>query len=237
MWTREQVKSNAKLAFKPNYWMCVLVSLIAFILIDGFTFRINYDISGTEDFFNISNIYGLFAGFSGVFGILGLAVSILVAGPIEIGRDRFYMENRFYKTGVEKIGYGFTSGSYGNCVFVMFMKGLFTFLWTLLLVIPGIVKAYEYRMIPYILSENPAMSRERAFAISKMMMDGQKMDAFILDLSFIGWYIVAAVTCGIAGVFYVTPYVDATNAELYTALRTQVIGNGMVLPGELPGFE
>ena len=62
------------------------------------------------------------------------------------------------------------------------MKGLFQFLWLLLLVIPGIIKSYEYRMIPYILSENPKVSRQRAFEISKLMMNGNKWDTFVLDL-------------------------------------------------------
>ena len=58
-----------------------------------------------------------------------------------------------------------------------------------MLVVPGIIKHYEYRMIPYILAENPTMPREEAFQISRRMMMGQKMDVFVLDLSFIGWFI------------------------------------------------
>ncbi len=93
-----------------------------------------------------------------------------------------------------------------NVVLVMFLKNLFTSLWTLLFVIPGIVKHYEYLMIPYILAENPGMDRKEAFQISKRMMDGQKMETFILDLSFIGWILLSAITCGIVGIFYVNPY-------------------------------
>ena len=80
-----------------------------------------------------------------------------------------------------------------NVVLVMFLKNLFTSLWTLLFVIPGIVKHYEYLMIPYILAENPGMDRKEAFQISKRMMDGQKMETFILDLSFIGWILLSAI--------------------------------------------
>ena len=75
----------------------------------------------------------------------------------------------------------------------MFLKGLFQGLWSLLFVIPGIIKSYEYRMIPYILSENPNISRKRAFEISKQMMKGNKWDTFVLDLSFIGWQILSGI--------------------------------------------
>jgi uncharacterized membrane protein len=109
-------------------------------------------------------------------------------------------------------------------VLTQFLKSLYTLLWTLLLIIPGIVKHYEYRMIPYLLADFPEMSKDDAFRISKEMMNGNKMNAFILDLSFIGWHILSAVTLGIVGIFYVNPYVNATNAELYLTLKKQHFG-------------
>lgn len=136
-----------------------------------------------------------------------------------VGACRFYVENRDYKAPVSKLLFGFQSGFYGNSVLVMFMKNLFVALWTLLLVIPGIVMSYAYRMVPYILAEQPDIDYREALRISKEMMYGQKWEAFFLDLSFIGWLFVGAVTCGIAGIFYVKPYVDATNVELYVTLR------------------
>ena len=96
---------------------------------------------------------------------------------------------------------------------------LFEILWSLLLVIPGIIKAYEYRMIPYILGDNPNIDREEAFALSNMMMQGNKGKAFVLDLSFLGWYILNGMTLGILGIFYVNPYVNQTNAALYLKLK------------------
>lgn len=96
---------------------------------------------------------------------------------------------------------GFRSGHYVNIVLTMFLRDLFTTLWSLLLVVPGIVKHYEYLMVPYIIAENPAMDYKEAFQISKQMMDGEKMEAFIMDLSFIGWYLLSAVTCGLLAIF------------------------------------
>ena len=130
----------------------------------------------------------------------------------------------------------YKSGQLKNTIFTMFMKGLFQFLWSLLFVIPGIIKAYEYRMIPYILSENPEISRERVFEISKKMMMGNKWNTFVLDLSFLGWEILSGLTIGILGIFYVNPYVQSTNAELYAYLREDALRNGYVSSSELIGF-
>ena len=66
---------------------------------------------------------------------------------------------------------------------------------------PGIIKSYEYRMIPYILAENPSINWREAFRLSKAMMDGQKWNTFVLDLSFIGWDLLSAVTGGLLGLF------------------------------------
>ena len=102
---------------------------------------------------------------------------------------------------------------------IMFLRGLFTALWSLLFIIPGIVKSYEYMMIPYLLAEHPEMTRQEAFAESKRMMDGNKWNAFVLDLSFIGWTLLGICTVGILLVFYVEPYIYLTHAELYHALK------------------
>ena len=104
----------------------------------------------------------------------------------------------------------------------LFMRNLYIFLWSLLLLVPGIIKSFEYYMVTYLMAEFPDMSREEAFRLSKKMMMGNKMDVFILELSFFGWYILTAFTCGILGLFYVTPYVHATKAELYIKLRKNI---------------
>ena len=109
--------------------------------------------------------------------------------------------------------------NYKNIVKVMFFRDLYTVLWTLLFIIPGIVKSYEYQMIPYLLAENPQMTKEQAFAESKRMMTGQKWRAFVLDLSFLGWKILSLFTLGILDIFYVQPYMDSAHAALYDALR------------------
>lgn len=147
-----------------------------------------------------------------------ILLDVFICNPIEVGCKRFYVRNLNESAQVGNVGFAFDN-HYKNITKTMFFRDLYTILWTLLFIIPGIVKSYEYQMIPYLLAENPQMSREQAFAESKRMMSGQKWRAFVLDLSFIGWNILSAITLGILGIFYVQPYMDATHAALYEALR------------------
>ena len=103
----------------------------------------------------------------------------------------------------------------------MLIMELKIMLWLLLLVVPGIIKAYEYSMIPYLLAENPSLSASEAFSLSKQMTTGQKMDLFVLDLSFLGWIILGAICCGI-GLLFVQPYPEATKAEVYLILKHRI---------------
>ena len=158
--------------------------------------------------------------------LVGLILHFFVGNVLEVGARSFYIDNLFSKPGPEKIFSAFRSGNYGNVVKVMFFRDLFTFLWSLLFVIPGIVKSYEYKMVPYLLAEYPDMTRKEAFDRSREMMYGQKWNTFVMDLSFIPWDILSSVTFGIVGLFYVSPYQDATFAELYDTLAAGMPGNG-----------
>ena len=95
---------------------------------------------------------------------------------------------------------------------------LYTFLWSLLFVIPGIIKSYSYAMTPYILIDRPELSATDAVKESEKMMNGHKMDLFILDLSFIGWILLSMLTCGIL-LLYVEPYMQAARAAFYLELK------------------
>ncbi len=99
-----------------------------------------------------------------------------------------------------------------------FMVGLFTFLWSLLLFVPGIIKAISYSMSLYIMAENPDKGIFEAIDESKKMMEGRKMDYFVLSLSFIGWMLLVGVTFGIASI-YVFPYYQTTLALFYNKVK------------------
>lgn len=152
-----------------------------------------------------------------VIMIFAILLSIFIGNPLLVGVYRFFNKSLDKEGKVKELAYTFDNG-YKNGVKIMFFKDLFTILWTLLFIIPGIIKSYEYMMIPYILSDNPEISREEAFAQSRKMMYGNKWKAFVLDLSFIGWEILSALTLGILGIFYVTPYKAYTKAALYRKL-------------------
>lgn len=150
--------------------------------------------------------------------IVYIPIDIFILNPLYVGCQKFFLKNLYDDAKVKEICFSFDNG-YMNIAKTMFFKDLFTFLWTLLLIVPGIVKSYEYRMIPYILSENPYIEREEAFKLSKNMMNGYKFETFILDLSFIGWEILNIFTIGLLGIFYINPYRYQTNAALYETLK------------------
>ena len=108
---------------------------------------------------------------------------------------------------------------------LVFMTGLFTFLWALLLIVPGIVAAYRYGMAIYILADNPELGIMECIDKSKEMTNGNKGFMFILDLSFIGWGILAALTFGI-GCLWLIPYIGITNTLMYMQLSGGTVGNG-----------
>ncbi len=103
---------------------------------------------------------------------------------------------------------------------VSFFVGIFTFLWSLLLIIPGIIKAYSYSMAYYILAENKGMPALEAIRRSQEMMEGHKMDLFVLSLSFIGWNLLGAITFGVAYI-WVAPYMMATVTNFYNTIKNE----------------
>lgn len=148
---------------------------------------------------------------------ISLVISAFVAEPFHIGCVSFFYKNLHEDVAFKEVLSGFSEG-YVNRAKTMLFVNLKAGLWTLLFVIPGIIKRYEYRMIPYLMAVNPNMSTKEAFAKSKEMMNGQKWKTFVYDLSFIGWGILSTITFGLAGVFYVSPYKYQSDAALFEAL-------------------
>ena len=221
------------MAFKKNYVSAVVVALLMGIFgtVSGESSarRVseNSDIY-SGNLFNVGMITGLLAGIATVVILIVLVAKVFVGNLLKMGGYRFFILNQTAQPGIGTLLDGFRSGHYFNIVLTMFLRDLFTALWSLLLVVPGIVKHYEYLMVPYIIAENPAMDYKEAFQISKQMMDGEKMEAFIMDLSFLGWYLLSAVTCGLLAIFYVNPYVQASFAEMYTFNKQKAYQEGYI---------
>lgn len=233
MWNRAELKMRGNMAFKKNYVSAVVVALLMGIFgtVSGESSarRVseNSDIY-SGNLFNVGMITGLLAGIATVVILIVLVAKVFVGNLLKMGGYRFFILNQTAQPGIGTLLDGFRSGHYVNIVLTMFLRDLFTALWSLLLVVPGIVKHYEYLMVPYIIAENPAMDYKEAFQISKQMMDGEKMEAFIMDLSFLGWYLLSAVTCGLLAIFYVNPYVQASFAEMYTFNKQKAYQEGHI---------
>ncbi len=245
MWTRSLLKTNAKQVLRQNYWMALLVSFVAGLLgtngnlIPNFNF--NYNI-GSDPYNYSSDVYPFYNGFmrffaayAAIISIVVILLKIFVANPVSVGCNRYFMESRVGNAPFSTLFSTFGNPAYWNVVKVMFMRDLFVFLWSLLFFFPGIYKAYQYRMVDYLLAENPYLTYERALELSRQMTDGEKFNIFVLELSFFGWMFLGALLFYI-GTFFVQPYVNATFAELYAALRAKAFSAGMSDEEELSGF-
>jgi hypothetical protein len=232
-WDRATLKGMAKKALMGSYWKSVLVGFLLMLCTataSSGTARGAEQAESQADagiFDQLTNnpyfgvIAMVIAAVALLAGIAGLALRILVMNPLEIGIRRYFIEDLYAPCELHRLTYGFKMNNV-NGVITMLLRVVFIALWTLLLIIPGIIKSYEYRMIPYLLAENPDLEWRDAFATSKRMMDGEKWNAFVLDLSFIGWILLSLITLGLVGIFYVNPYKGLTDAALYMALREKI---------------
>ena len=156
-----------------------------------------------------------------ISAVLSLAFMICIADPLIVGGKRYFLKAREgSNTRIGIIKEIFQKEHWFNVVIIMFLRNIYNALWYLTIV-GGIIKTYEYRMIPYILAENPKIKRKEAFELSKQMMKGNKWKTFVLDLSFFGWNFLSVLTYGLLSILYVNPYNAATIAELYVALKEE----------------
>ena len=151
--------------------------------------------------------------------VLGSIANHLVGAVFGLGSVRVYLKiARGEKILVGNIFYGFKN--LWTVVKALFFIDLFTGLWALLLIIPGIIKWHAYSMTFFILAENKGMPALEAITLSRKMMDGHKLDLCLLSLSFIGWLFLVVITFGIAGI-WVFPYLMATTTNFYLAVKEE----------------
>ena len=151
-------------------------------------------------------------------GMLVWLISLIILSPLKVSLARTFLRNQ----DGEKPEFSMLIWGYKNCweqsALLALLKDVFVTLWSLLFVIPGIIKYYSYSMANYILAENPEMKALDAITESKKLMKGYKFKLFVLDLSFFLWYLLEAITLGLAGI-YVQPYVEATKANFYLSIK------------------
>lgn len=236
MWDRVELKTKAKEVLKKNYWKAFLISFIIALVggdsSGGGTANSN-QVRWNMGHGNINFDFVIGALTIGIIIIAFLSlIRIFLGYVLEVSGRKFFIRAAENDSDMNYLGFGFSSTRYIEIIKTMLLKGVLTFLWILLLIIPGIVKSYAYRMVPYILADNPNIGCRRAIELSNEMTMGHKFDIFVLDLSFLGWYLLGALLFGI-GTLFVRPYDNATNAELYLELRENAVRSGMCTCGEL----
>lgn len=165
-------------------------------------------------------MFGIFIA-SNFVPVLGTIANYLVGAAFALGGSFVFLKIAKGETvSVGNIFYGFED--LWTAIKAQFFMTLFICLWYLLLIIPGIIKAYSYSMTYFILAENKGMSVLEAITLSRKMMDGHKMDLFLLFLSFIGWFLLVVITFGIAGI-WVYPYFYATLTNFYLSVKEDYI--------------
>lgn len=171
--------------------------------------------------FNIHQIpLGIFLCMSAV---ISFTFTVLVADPLIVGSKKYFLlARKKTTTNIGVIGEVFQKDYWLNVAMIMFLRNIYNALWYLT-IIGGVIKTYEYRMIPYILAENPKIERKQAFQLSKEMMKGNKWATFVLDVSFFGWNFLSVLTFGILSILYVNPYNATTMAELYVVVKEKIM--------------
>ena len=232
MWDRVQIKMRGKQAFKGNYWPSVAAGVLMTLLTAGSmsvsSNQAQSQASG-EQFTSAFNalpenekalVAGAILGGLSIITVILLLVRIFVANPLSVGCYRFFRKNvEDTSTGLGTVGEGF--GNYGHVFITLLLRDLIIALWAVLLVVPGVMAAYSYRMVPYIIKDNPELGAMDVLKRSKEMMRGNRWQAFVMDLSFLGWHLLGIVTLGLGEVFWANPYEQNANAALYTELLRQ----------------
>lgn len=210
---RKQARENLTGNWGISIAVAAIASLLGALLIGSQFFPQLTTQTEGSGFRNLDlNNFHLRIGNYNVTGIIGF----FLGGTVQLGYVQYLLKQYHREKGefsdlfsqFHRFGQGFAQA---------FLRGLFTFLWSLLFFIPGIVKSLSYSMAPYIMADNPEMTALEAINASKEMMDGHKMDLFILHLTFIGWDMLAMLTLNL-GHLVLNPYKNAAQTVFYREL-------------------
>ena len=229
MWSIRGIKKKGRLALKRNYWRSVVVAALMFLLatvasalsqarresiLQNVGFEPLHKMTPNELLITAGIVV---VGYMSII-VFAALVKIIFANTLEAGGCLFFKNN------VEKgsaeialIREGFSD--YAHVFVTLLLRDVFKGLWYCLLIFPGLVKSYSYRMVPYIVKEYPDLSEIEVITLSSRMMDGNKWRTFLLDLTFLGWFLLGVVTFGIVNVLWTLPYYENTMAVLYLELR------------------
>ena len=212
-----ELRLQARNSLKGNYWYAVLAAFIAAIfgalMANGGSFSLNIEERATELFGNLPTIVKTYliiaASTAGAINF----VAFILGGVVQLGYAQYLLKQQDREVNSVKDLFS-QFDRFGQGFLQAFLRGLYTFLWTLLFIIPGIVKSFAYAMTPFLMAEDPNLTAKEAIKLSQEKMMGHKGELFCLGLSFIGWSLLAALTGGI-GYIFLNPYMNAAYAAFY----------------------
>ena len=192
---------NRALSALENKWG----NFVAITFVYGFIIGITQVLSGDKDSPAILHLIGL--------------VLFILALPLTWGYQTLFLGAvRGGEATAKDLFEGYNKELFSRVLTTTLLYYVYVFLWSMLLLIPGCIKAYSYAMTPYILKDNPEMKNNAAIEESMRMMDGHKLELFLLDLSFIGWAILSILTCCI-GFLWLVPYMSMARVNFYEDLK------------------
>lgn len=224
----KELRVKAWESLKGKYWMAFLVVIVAGLLssIGNSFVTFGQNLSGVLGLVDPAELDSTMAigalvlsGVVIISAIIGLILNIFVTSPMTVGLCNYFIKNTNSKPAFKDVFSGFKV-KYGRNIGTLLLVGIKIVLWTILFIIPGIIKTYEYAMVPYILADDENISGKDAFKKSKEMMMGNKWRLFKLEFSFIGWFVLCVLTCGI-GTLFLLPYVNAASAEFYAEIKNK----------------
>ena len=222
----KELRKRAWESLKGKYWMAFAVILVTGLIGSVGSAFMSFgqnlsEVLGMVDPAEMDSTMALGAlvlnGVVIISAIIGGLYSIFVTDALTVGTCNYFIKNTDSKPSFKDIFSGFKV-KYGRNIGTLLLAGIKLVLWTLLFIIPGIIKSYEYSIIPYILADDSEISSKDAFKKSKQMMKGNKWRLFKLNFSFIGWAVLCVLTLGI-GTLFLIPYISAANAEFYVELK------------------
>ena len=211
MKTNSQIRQESLVSMRGNWGSAVVVTIVYLMIIFAGSF--------------VAALLGEVVGApvdSGVQELLNLLVSIFVVYPMSFSLAKLFLgfvrgEQQLYVGGVFS---AFKAPCYGKSVGLYLLISIYTFLWALLLIVPGIIKSLAYSLAPYILAENPELTANEAINRSMEMMNGHKMDLFLMVLGYVGFGLLSLLALGIP-LLWLHPYYQTVMAKFYEDIKSE----------------
>lgn len=231
---RIRIKSNARLFYKNNTGTSICALLIYGAIVFGASIVSEFIASvytGVNPFTVRagSNDYEFFDLVSeGLSLVIGLILSPLAMGLID-----WYRRTIYRRTPLTEVFAQYTGGRFWGAIGTTVLIAVYTWLWSLLFIVPGIIKAYSYSQARFIKAENPNIPASRAIELSMIMMNGHKWELFVMQFTFIGWFLLSALTLHILGIVYVFPYYIAALTFAYEEIKMDAASRGVINLAEI----